>query len=358
MSKTFVDGHGRTRISISDLPNAPSGTNAYSAVITEYDKFGRVKRQTTPTETLFINGTYQPAGDDAANMPGRSADGWLWTSSEYDWKSRVVKSINTDGTFKTISYTGCGCAGGEITTIEGEQLAEGKRKQKIYADSFGRTYKTEILDWQGNIYKTVVDYYNERDQVISTREYAGIESVNEFRGTIFNFDGHGRLQSRHIPEQDANKYTTYTYFPDDKPHTITDGRGATKHYQYNNRGLIQQISWTIPQNSNIQVPATATFNYNNLGNRTQMFDGLGNVMYEYNSLSQLIAETRQFNETVPFAPLPDNKFKIQYGYGLSGQLTSLTEPFGEIISYGHDKTGRLKTVSGNRTNVGATHLKC
>jgi hypothetical protein len=38
-SATYVDGHGRTRISISDLPNAPSETAtnpAYSAVLTEY----------------------------------------------------------------------------------------------------------------------------------------------------------------------------------------------------------------------------------------------------------------------------------------------------------------------------------
>jgi hypothetical protein len=79
-SATFVDGHGRTRLSISDLPNAPSGANAYSAVLTEYDILGRAKRQTTPTE---VNSSFQPVGDDAPNMPGRSAEGWLWTSQEY-----------------------------------------------------------------------------------------------------------------------------------------------------------------------------------------------------------------------------------------------------------------------------------
>ena len=47
-SASYFDGHGRTRLSISDLPNAPVGI--YSAVITEYDILGRLKRQTTPTE--------------------------------------------------------------------------------------------------------------------------------------------------------------------------------------------------------------------------------------------------------------------------------------------------------------------
>lgn len=313
-----------------------------------------------------------------------------------------------------------------------------------------------------------------------TREYAGIETSNEFQETIYGYDGHGRLQAKHTPEQDANKFTTYTYFADDNPQTITDARGAAKQYQYNNLGLIQQISYQSPsqvpiiynepiimqvsenvdgsiyklafrgfnfdsnaelsvdiiinngtqqQNlrySNLErstengeqvlkfdiasdpnlynyvntnsytmtfsvinpntnkrtqsvlidylngssgryvrilssMPSryytvsetpTVSFSYDNLGNRISMNDGFGTVAYEYNELSQITAETRQFNETVPNAPLPNNQFKIQYSYGLAGQLTSLTEPFGEIISYGHDKTGRLKSVSGNRVNEG------
>jgi hypothetical protein len=72
-SEVFTDGLGRTIKSRSDLPNAPSGQNAYAASKVEYDQLGRVKRQSNVAE---VNSSWQPVGDDAAN-------GWLWTSYEY-----------------------------------------------------------------------------------------------------------------------------------------------------------------------------------------------------------------------------------------------------------------------------------
>ena len=80
-----------------------------------------------------------------------------------------------------------------------------------------------------------------------------------------------------------------------------------------------------------------------------MTDGFGTVGYVYDSLSQMTSETRNFNETVPLTPLSNNGFQIQYTYGLSGQLKTLTEPFGEIITYGYNKTGQTTSVNGNRT---------
>lgn len=76
-----------------------------------------------------------------------------------------------------------------------------------------------------------------------------------------------------------------------------------------------------------------------------MMDGLGTVSYQYNQLSQMTAETRQFIDNLPGAPLPNNSYSIQYGYGLNGQLTSLTEPFGVAVNYNHDKIGRLASVT-------------
>jgi hypothetical protein len=53
-----------------------------------------------------------------------------------------------------ISYEGCGCAGGLETTILGERVPKddgsgnARRKQKVYADILGRTYKTETYEWE------------------------------------------------------------------------------------------------------------------------------------------------------------------------------------------------------------------
>lgn len=89
-----------------------------------------------------------------------------------------MQDTNTDGTTKEASYSGCGCAGGEVMTLTDEGTIDAgvpkRRQQKIYSDILGRTIKTEVLNWQGgSVYSTTVNTYNARDQVELTRQYAG-----------------------------------------------------------------------------------------------------------------------------------------------------------------------------------------
>lgn len=139
-SESWHDGAGRVRMSRTEHPGSTGG---WASSFVEYDILGRVKRQSVPTET---NSSYTPAGDDSA--------GPLWTHLKYDWMGRVVRKINTDGIDQTtlndsdvlISYEGCGCAGGLVTTVEGELVprtdttGNARRKQRSYADILGRTF--------------------------------------------------------------------------------------------------------------------------------------------------------------------------------------------------------------------------
>ena len=103
MTENWLDGAGRVRMSRAEHPGSIGG---WAGVLTEYDIVGRVKRQSVPTE---VDAGWTPAGDDAVR-------GWLWTNQKYDWKGRVVRTINTDGVDSPvlndsdvlISYEGCG----------------------------------------------------------------------------------------------------------------------------------------------------------------------------------------------------------------------------------------------------------
>src|ERR1700752_1309370 len=159
------------------------------------------------------------------------------------------------------------------------------------------------------------------------------------------YDGYGRLKTRHIPQQEAGKYTSYSYYPDDLPQSVTDARGATTNYQYNNRHLISSITHSAP--GGIVIPTTATFGYDAAGNRLWMTDGVGRADYENDQLSRMTAKTRTFNQTLPQAPLPNNKYKLSYTYNLAGALSSLKDPFGATINYSRDSSGRLTGVTGS-----------
>ena len=354
LSESWADGAGRVRF--SRVPHTSSGgsTETWAGTITEYDVLGRVKRQSVPTET---DSSFNPTGVDYRGMIGNEYI-WLWTHQKYDWMGRVVRKINTDGADSPtlndsdvlISYEGCGCAGGLVTTIEGELLprtdttGHGRRKTNIHEDILGRVTKRFTFSWNGDVYQTSTNSYNGRDQVIASIDYSGGESTsNPHQTTTMSYDGHGRLKTSRRPEQTAD--STYNYNPDDSILSVVDARGATTNYTYTNRGQVEGLSWTVPNGSGIEDPADVSFIYDNLGNRTSMTDGLGEMFFDYNPLSQRVSESRYFSD-LPSAPFPNNRYTLTYTYTLGGQLKSYTDPAGRNIEYTADRVGRLSEVKG------------
>ncbi len=386
LSESIFDGAGRLRMKRSPMLFDSSG-NATSWVgqKLEYDLTGRVKRQSVPTE---IDSSWAPTGDDQTR-------GWQWTSVEFDWKGRKTREIGLDNIDKLYSYEGCGCAGGEIVTIRGESLAEGRRTQKIYADILGRAFKTEILNWNGDVYSTTVTAFNGRDQAVSVKQYEGTESSQTYQETIRTYDGHGRLETQHLPQQNTAAATTYSYNADDQPSSVTDGRGAVTGITYDNRSLVERVDYSLPgasQNFPTINPnggnlvcspedpdypdclpggpgptpeptpnpqpylSSVTFEYDSVGNRTRMIDSeTGTTTYDYDQLSRMTAEHKILRAEWT---IPEHEFDILYTYSLNGQLATVTDPFGDRIDYATDKIGRLKEISGtpfsSSNSTGAT----
>ena len=388
-AESWTDGAGRVRRSRAPMQLDASGnTTTWVGQVAVYDLAGRIAQQFVPTE---IDNQWGATGDDAVR-------GWQSTSREYDWKGRVTREIGLDNVDRVYSYDGCGCAGGQVTTVKGELVDGERRTQKVYADILGRTWKTEVLDYDDNVYTSTVTKYNSRDQVTWTKQFAGAapgDAMNSdtcpIPGTgeqqtcqiaVSTYDGHGRLKTSRSPQQ--TDVTAYNYFKDDRPHSVIDARGASSTYRYNNLGLVDRIDYSLPNSANNfptlgatdapncpnpenpdcdicminpeapgcnenQPPpgpylSFAEFTYDALGNRVQMTDSeSGATVYTYDSLSRLKTEQKQLKSAWD---IPTHNFTISYDYNLSGQLSSVTDPFGERIDYGMDKVGRLKSITG------------
>jgi YD repeat-containing protein len=351
LTESWTDGAGRVRLSRTPHTWDTNGTLTWSGTETKYDVLGRTASQSVPTD---VNSSWQPTGDDLTR-------GYLWTHQEYDWMSRVIRKVNTDGSLTSsnpsdviISYSVCGCAGGLQTTIQGEEIIEkswdgttstslGRRKQKLYQDVMGRTWKSEVFNWDGSVYSTTQTKFNGRDQATQVTVTEASTSVSQV--TTMSYDGHGRLETRHIPRQNASSVTTFHYNPDDSVSSAVDARNVTVNYNYNSRGLLENVSYAPQTGSTVPATHDIEFGYDNAGNRTSMLDGLGSVSYEYNSLSQVTAESRDFTDNL--SGVPNGVFRLEYSYALNGQLNSLKDPYGQEINYGHDKLGRLSTVTGS-----------
>ena len=331
----ITDGAGRV---IGVANQHPGSTGGFSGKRTVYDVMGRVIKTSNPTETTASGTPFQwnTAGDDAAA-------GWLYTDQTYDWKGRPLRTTHPNTTYKEASYSGCGCAGGEVVTLTDEGTIDGgvekRRQRKIYYDVLGRTVKTESLNWAGgSVYSATVNTYDAADQVTTVTQYAGpAVSGTTSQVTNLTYDGYGRMVSKHVPEQDIGTPTVWTYNADDTVNTVTDARGAIKTLTYNARHLVTGTSYSAPS----PIPATpsVTYTYDAAGNRLTMTDGLGSTTYTRDSLSRVTAETRTFTGV--------GNYTLNYAYNLSDQLTSITDPSGAQVGYNYDLIGRLSSITGS-----------
>lgn len=336
-----TDGLGRV---IGAASNHPGSYGGYRLVNKVYDQMGRIWLQSNPTE---VNNSWVPSGDDNSGI--------YYTQQTYDWQGRPLVTTNTDGTTRSMSYGGCGCAGGQVVTLtdEGSLINFAgtikKRQRKIYSDVFGRTSKVEVLNWDGtgpygtgpgnSIYSTTVNTYNVRDQITSMKIYQGPEG-GAFQESTYTYDGYGRTKTRNVPGEDPGATTTWNYYADDTVQSIVDPRGATATFVYNSRHLLTNVSYTAP--SGISVPAPVTYSYDAAGNRSGMTDGVGSVTYHYDAVSLMDWEERTFTGL-------SGTHRLTYNYNLAGSLTSLVEPTvsGRTISYTYDTANQLTAVNGS-----------
>jgi YD repeat-containing protein len=313
-----IDGLGRV---IGAVSNHPGSYGGYSLVNTIYDQMGRARKVSNPTE---VNSSWVPKGDDETGI--------YYTQQTYDWKGRPLVTTNPDGTTKEASYAGCGCAGGEVVTSQDEV----GRRQKIYSDVFGREVKMEVFDWNGNPYSTRTTAYNARDQIEEVRQYQGLESSNIYQRITKIYDGYGRLANEKHPIQTSG--TLYTYNADSQPLTVTDARGVTQTFTYNSRDLPTMIGY-----SGGAALSSVSLAYDGARNRTLMSDGTGSRTYQYNQLSQLTSETRQFTGL-------SGNYTLSYEYNLAGALKAFTDHVGSRVDYVFNTAGRLTAVNGSGTH--------
>ncbi|MGH9904193.1 MAG: hypothetical protein ACRD8U_01270, partial [Pyrinomonadaceae bacterium] len=309
----FFDGLGRVRTTARFMPEK---TDRYSSQRVHYNSLGQQVKISKPTEIL---GDGTSTGDDAGS--------WVYTDQAYDWQGRPTVTTNPDGWTSELSYTGCGCAGGEVVTARDEA----GRRRKLYKDVLGRLWKVEELNWDQTVYSTTTYAYNVRDQITQISQQGQLRTLE--------YDGHGRLWKRTTPEQGQMEYS---YNKDDTVKWVKDARGVKTNFSYSWRHQVTSISHDLSAvlpGQNVATTPGVTMQYDAAGNRWQMTDGLGTMTYHYDSLSRMDWEERTFSGGV-------GTYRLTYGYDNAG-LASILNPWGSQVSYTHDHTGTVTGVTGS-----------
>jgi YD repeat-containing protein len=321
-----LDGSGRMRASAKALPGGGFAARRFLR-----DNMGRLAFESNVTQTPALSGAWTTAGDDA------NGGAWRWTRHEYDWKGREVVTTNTDGSQRITDYVGCGCSGGDVITSRDEV----GRRRRTSRDVFGRAWKTEDLNMDGSLYRTITASFNARDQVTSVVEQA---AGGASQTTTTDYDGYGRIWKVKNPEADAPQ--VFEYYDKGYLKKVTDARSAWASYSYNKRGALTGIQYGAPSGSGIVVPDAVGIGYDVAGNRIWMTDGLGRVDYNYDPLSRLLSEARQFALLSNPVAGSGGKYTLSYQYTLSGELKSITDPTGIRVDYSYDTAGRVTGITG------------
>ncbi|MFJ4204455.1 RHS repeat-associated core domain-containing protein [Streptomyces sviceus] len=160
--------------------------------------------------------------------------------------------------------------------------------------------------------------------------------------TTFGHDGHGNLTK--ITPPAPQKPVTYTYDDLGRQKTVTDGRGTTTTYVYDDRDRVRSqtsggttATFTYDDDGNLRTrttPAgTSTFTYDEQNReRVRTLPGTGTTSVTYDAAGNVATAT-------------DSAGTVTYGYDDANQLTSVTEPSGATTEFELNGDGqRTKTT--------------
>jgi YD repeat-containing protein len=338
---------------------------------TEYDSFGRraatidaAGRRTTYTYDLLdrVVAVTDPAGnttyttyDALGNVLTRTDANGNTTTTTYDVLNRPRVVTNANGHSTTNTYDAAGNltavtdALGNTTTYTYDALNRriavtdplGNTTQSSY-DSLGNLLET--TDANGVVTRYEYDALNRQTAVILNYK-PGVQadaetnvryefaynavgnrvSVTDPNGnvTVYGYDALNRVVQKTDPL--ANTWS-YTYDLAGNRLSVTDAKGQTIQYAYDAAGQLTAINYPGSE-------PDVTFAYDLTGQRVSMTDGLGTTTWTYDTLNRPTSVTDAFGNT------------ITYGYDAVGNRTSITYPDGKTVAYAYDDVNRLTNVT-------------
>lgn len=307
--------------------------------------------------------SYDPAGLLASTT---DAMGRI-TNYTYDHDQELIAAVMTDGSVsptvgrqQTWAYDGAGnMVATSISAMSGG--AVGTTTATEYTIDAADRMTSELIDPtpsgtsdSGYQNRSVAWTYDADDQV--TSQTTGTTSGNGgVSVTDYGYDTAGDLTSQTVLDGSASLKTSWTYNQDGQPVTKTDPDGNTTSYGYDAAGNLVTTTGPAVTVQSYGTTAGSTspvtrYGYDTFGDQTQAEDPDGNVTTTaYDPAGRVSSVTQP-----PYTP-PGSSSAItavtRYGYDEDGNLTSVTDPLGNVTSYTYDALGDVTSAT---TPLGTT----
>jgi len=336
-----------------------------------------------PLTIIDPNGVVTTLTYDARQRLTSSTIGSETTTLTYYVTGLLQKVTLPDGSYLQYTYD----AAHRLTGI---QDADGNRV--VYTlDAMSNRTAESLYDPSNTLARTHSRVFNSLSQVSKDLTAAGTTA----QSTTFTYDGNGNQTAINAPLTRSSSYaydslnrvksvtdqagyaTNFTYNANNKLLSVFDPRSLWTRYTYNGvDDLTQQVSGSTGTTTNTYDSAgnlktstdarntTATYSFDTLNRVTQIAYSDQTLAFGYdqgtNGIGHLTSFTGGANTSLTYTAqgrlasatqaVGSISKAVNYGYNSAGQLTSLTTPSGQVISYIYTHN-KLTGIAVNGSNV-------
>ncbi|HLM02736.1 MAG TPA: RHS repeat-associated core domain-containing protein [Pyrinomonadaceae bacterium] len=349
------DSYGNRTVATDAMGNSTTTTydstyHAFPVSVTTAapDQNGGTHGSTTGFTTSIAYDTPAPS-KPPLGLPFSTTDGnGQTTMMEYNDELLRPTKVTAPNGQQTITEYGSGTSEATSWVKVKTQIDENNWSEaKSWYDGIGRTYKSEKVDSQGNVFAlTCYDQMGRVEKVSNPfRNVSNPNCSSNLEWTVNDYDDLGRISTITSPDssvmQTAYGLSTSGLFGTTK--TVTDQAGKKRKGITDALGRMVRV---IEDPDGQNLPTDYVFDA--LGNLRKTTQGIQNRYFSHDSLGRLLRakQPEQDVNTALALPVADsvtghNQWSVSYSYDDNGNISSTTDARNNTVTATYDRLNRI-----------------
>jgi RHS repeat-associated protein len=266
------------------------------------------------------------------------------TASVYDALDRVILRKLPDGAAFGASYA-VNAGGTAIIEKSIDPLGNASSSER---DARGNIVAVKRLDAAGKVLMSSSYRYDELGEMLAAIDGEGhaVEVVYDLLGrrTALSSPDGGTVFTRYDGAGNIAASST----------SASRAKGEEIAYEYDGLNRLQKVDYPESEDVSYSYGSNGA-PANGIGRLLERRDGSGRMSYLYGKLGEIVATTRTIKRLTPLAE--SVTASIGYASDYLGRLQSIVYPDGEVLDYGYDSGGQVKTVTGTHWGKSLRYVK-